>query len=160
MRRTALALALGLLLALAPAASARIDVQDGIAGIDLEDTAAEVIAQKGSPDADRIVPNEILGEQRKMRYGKTKVFYVGTDDAASVIGLVTKSRGQRTNRGVGVGSREADVVAGVRGVRCRTESGFRHCFKGRFRPGKRVTDFAISPGTGRVTRVVVAFVID
>ena len=119
-----------------------------------------MIAEKGAPDADRIVPNEILGEQRKMRYGKTKVFYAGTDDSATVIGVVTKSLGQRTNRGVGVGSREADVVAGVNRIRCRTESGFRHCFRGRFRAGHRVTDFAISGVTGRVTRVTVAFVID
>ena len=155
---TLAALALGLLFA--PHASANIDVQHGIARIELEDTAAAVIAQKGLPDADRIVQNEILGPQRKMRYGKTKVYFVGTDDSATVVGLVTKSLGQRTNTGVGVGSPEADVVAGVPRVRCRTESGFRHCFRGRFRPGRRVTDFAISGGTGRVIRVTVGFVID
>jgi hypothetical protein len=149
-----------LALLLASTASARIEVQEGIARIHLEDTAAAVIAQKGAPDADKIVQNEILGPQRKMRYGKTKVYFVGTDDAATVVGLVTKGLGQRTNRGVGVGSTEADVVAGVRRVKCRTDSGFRHCFRGRFRPGRRVTDFAISPGTGRVSRVTVAFVID
>ena len=44
------------------------------------------------------------------------------------------------------------------GVRCRTESGFRHCFVGRFLPGRRVTDFRIK--AGRVTSVDVGFVID
>jgi hypothetical protein len=151
--------ALAVALIVVPAASAKIHVQKSIAGIALERTAAAVIAKKGAPDADKIVPNEILGQQRKMRYGKTRVYFAGTDDSATVIGLVTKSRGQRTNTGVGVGSTEADVVAAVRRVRCKTEFGFRHCFRGRFEPGRRVTDFAISGG-GRVIRVTVGFVID
>jgi hypothetical protein len=46
----------------------------------------------------------------------------------------------------------------VAGVRCRTESGFRHCFVGRFLPGRRVTDFRIR--RGHVTSVQVAFVLD
>ena len=60
--------------------------------------------------------------------------------------------------GVGVGSSEGQVPAKVAGVRCRTESGFRHCFVGRFLPGKRVTDFRIR--RGRVTSVQVGFVLD
>ena len=58
-------------------------------------------------------------------------------------------------------SRLADELinrAKVRGVHCRTESGFRHCFVGRFLPGRRVTDFRIK--LGRVTSVQVGFVID
>jgi hypothetical protein len=46
----------------------------------------------------------------------------------------------------------------VPGVKCRTELGFGHCFLGRFEPGKRVTDFHLR--SGKVTRVVVGFVID
>ena len=63
--------ALAVALIVVPAASAKIHVQKSIAGIALERTAAAVIAKKGAPDADKIVPNEILGQQRKMRYGKT-----------------------------------------------------------------------------------------
>ncbi len=161
MRRSMITVAvLAVTLIVLPTASAKIRVQKGIAGIALERTAAAVIAKKGTPDADRIVPNEILGPQRKMRYGKTRVYFVGTDDSATVVGMYTKNRGQRTNTGVGVGSTEADVVDGVRRVRCKTESGFRHCFRGRFQPGRRVTDFAIRGGTGRVFSIAIGFVID
>jgi hypothetical protein len=54
----------------------------------------------------------------------------------------------------------ADVKDGVQGIHCRTESGSRHCFKGRFKPGERVTDFSISLPDHLVTRVTVAIVID
>jgi hypothetical protein len=73
-------------------------------------------------------------------------------------GLRTTSRLERTARGVGVGSTEAQVKAGVAGVRCRTESGFRRCFVGRFLPGRLVTDFDIR--NGRVSSVVVGYVLD
>jgi hypothetical protein len=52
------------------------------------------------------------------------------------------------------------VKSGVSGIRCRTEAGSRHCFKGRFRPGERVIDFSISLPGHLVTRVTVSFVID
>ena len=72
--------------------------------------------------------------------------------------VFTTRPGERTARGVGVGSTEGEVRAKVAGVRCRTESGFRHCFVGRFLPGRRITDFHIR--RGRVTSVEVGFVVD
>ena len=76
----------------------------------------------------------------------------------TVSGVSTTRRSERTARGVGVGSTEARVRARVAGVHCRSESGFRHCFVGRFLPGRRVTDFRIRGG--RVRSVTVGFVLD
>jgi hypothetical protein len=56
-------------------------------------------------------------------------------------------------------STESALRAAYPGARCRTEfGGFRHCWIGRFEPGRRVTDFRIS--TGLVRSILVGFVID
>jgi len=47
----------------------------------------------------------------------------------------------------------------INGITCRTEAGVRHCSKGSFLPGHRVTDFRIS-AAHRVKRVTVSFVVD
>ena len=153
----AIACLLGLL-ALAPLAESRIVVQRGIAGINLNMTRARVIQNKGQPDSQRIVSNEILGQVRIMRYGRTRVSFNGTRNDSRAISVDTRSRRQRTRSGVGVGSTENQVKNRIQGVQCRTESGTRHCFKGQFAAGERVTDFRIRQG--RVSRVTVAFVID
>jgi hypothetical protein len=150
---------MGALLLPASLAEARIVPQKGIQGINLNMTRARVIQEKGQPDSEKIVPNEILGRQRVMRYGKTRVAFSGVRNRSRVISIRTRDRRQRTRSGVGVGSTETAVENGVQGVRCRTEFGSRHCFKGQFRPGRRVTDFSLS-SAGRVTRVTVAIVID
>ena len=144
-------LAAGALLIPASLAEARIVPQKGIQGIFLNMTKARVIKEKGQPDSQRIVDNEILGRQRIMRYGRTRVAFTGTRNDSRAIGIDTRSRRQRTRSGVGIGSTEAAVRAGVGGIRCRTESGRRHCFKGRFEPGRRVTDFSLSSLTTRAT---------
>jgi hypothetical protein len=164
--RRALSLACALLIVataasvLAGAAGAKIVPQKKIAGIKLGMVRAAVVEKKGKPDSEQTVPHEILGEQRKMRYGKTKVFFAGTRANAGVIAVSTKAPRQRTNTGVGVGSTEREVKDGVNGVRCATEFGFRSCVKGRRLPGKRVTEFAISRSSGRVTSVLIGIVID
>ena len=50
------------------------------------------------------------------------------------------------------------VKAKVAGVKCESVSGARHCYLGKFLPGRRIPDFAIRGG--RVTAVVVGFVVD
>ena len=70
----------------------------------------------------------------------------------------TSGRGDRTVRGVGVGSTEAAVRTRVRGVRCETIAGTRSCHTGRFRVGEIVTDFLIRGGN--VRRVAVGRVLD
>ncbi len=72
----------------------------------------------------------------------------------AVTGLQTTSPKERTARGAHVGSTKAELVARVRGLKCETG----HCFRGSFTAGKRVTDFFLRQG--RVTRIVIGFVID
>ena len=141
-------------------AQARIVPQKGIMGLNLQMTRSAVVQKKGQPDADNVVANEILGHVRVTRYGKTKVTFNGTSNSSRVITVTTRDHRQRTRSGVGVGSTETAVKNGVQGVQCKTESGSRHCFKGSFVPGKRVTDFSLSTPGHRVTRVTVGIVID
>ena len=62
---------------------------------------------------------------------------------------------------VKVGTTEAELRDAYPGARCRTESSaFRHCWRGRFRPGRRVTGYRIGIDSGLVKNVLVAFVID
>ena len=93
-----------------------------------------------------------------MRYtfsGGVRVFFQG---ATNVTSVETTGLGDRTSKGVGVGSSEAAVKARVPGVKCETIVGFRSCHTGAFEAGKRVTDFRIAGG--KVDRVVVGIVVD
>jgi hypothetical protein len=145
---------------LATAAGANIVPQHSIAGVELRMVRAEVVERKGEPDRERIVPHEIVGEQRVMRYGKTKVAFSGKRARSEVITITTRSPHQRTNTGIGVGSTEFEVESSIKGVRCRTQFGVRHCFRGQFRPGERVTEFLISKADATVSGISVAIVID
>ena len=140
-------------------AEAAIEPQVGIAGIELEMTATEVIAAKGEPDRDRSLVNELVGPARIMKYGKTKVFFLGSDDSATVATLQTKNRAQRTAGGAGLGSTEERVKEALPRVRCK-DDGRLFCRLGRLRPGKTVTSFRFSNRTDRVSQVFVGFVLD
>ena len=149
-----LAAALVAVLASAGAAAAAIVPQRGIAGVRLEMTKAQVRAVLGAPAAVVHGSND-FGSFTIYRYPGLRVTFQGNRNVTAVF---TTRATERTAAGVGVGSTEAKVRAKVAGVRCRTESGFRHCFVGRFLPGKRVTDFRLE--RGHVTSVQVAFVLD
>jgi hypothetical protein len=141
-------------LAAAAPVDARILVQRGIAGVELRMTKAQVRSNLGRPTKIRSGRNE-FGRYVEFVYPRVTVSFQG---ASRATGLRTRSRLERTSRGIGVGSTEAEVKAKVAGVRCRTESGFRHCFLGRFLPGRVITDFHVR--RGRVRSVVVGFVLD
>jgi hypothetical protein len=151
---TLLALAL---LALPALAHSRIVVQQGMAGIRIGMTQAQVIAAKGQPDGRARPHSEILGRYTLYRYGNV---YVSLFTSGTVFDVRTSGRTERTASGVGVGSTETFLRMNLRGETCKTEFGYRHCWFGAFRPGRIVTDFSISRRTGRVTRVQVGRVID
>ena len=153
MRRTLILIAV-LALALAAPAWTAIVVQRGIAGLDLRMTKAQVRAKLGTPTKVKTGKNE-FGSFTQFVYPRVTVLF---QSGSRVTALRTFSRAERTAAGVGVGSREADVKSKVTGVKCETVSGARHCYVGKFLPGKRITDFSIRGG--KVASVVVGFVVD
>jgi hypothetical protein len=142
-------------LALPASASAFVQIDRGIAGARLSNTQAEVRAALGKPV--RVIRDRnIFGPTLTFRYrGGLSVFFQGRRNVSAVF---TTGRGDRTTRGVGVGSSEAAVRNRVPGVTCDTISGTRSCHTNEFLPGQRITDFRIR--NGRVNRVAVSFVID
>ena len=142
-------------LALPASASALIQIDRGIAGARLTNTQAEVRAALGKPV--RVIRGRnIFGPTLTFRYrGGISVFFQGR---RTVTAVFLTGRGDRTRRGVGVGSSERAVRNRVPGVTCDSVSGVRSCHTNEFLPGQRVTDFRIR--NGRVNRVAVSFVID
>jgi hypothetical protein len=127
--------------------------QQGMLGLRVGATVATVEKRLGRPDAFAFRPHPIIGRVRVWRYGRTRLTFDGTGTAARVIQFDTTSRRERLANGVGIGSTRAQVLAGVRGVRCTD-----HCWVGRFRAGRVVTDFALRGG--RVSAITVGRVID
>ena len=154
MRRLSLLLAVSFF-ALAPEAMGMIQIDRGIAGARLGATRDDVRAALGKPAKVAGGTNEFGRWVRYSYDGGLRVFFQGRTRVTSVqlTGL-----GDRTAKGVGVGSTEADVTANVPGVKCETFETIRSCHTSDLMPGKRVTDFLISDG--KVARVTVGIVID
>jgi hypothetical protein len=142
-------------LAAPAAASALIQVDRGIAGARLGSTRAEVRAALGAPRTARSGTNDFGAYSRWTYRGGITVLFQGRANVSSVS---TTGRGDRTARGVGVGSSERTVRRRVRGIRCETIVGSRSCHTGRFTAGEIITDFLLRGGT--VRRVTVGRVID
>jgi hypothetical protein len=153
-------LAVSLVLLAAPAtAAADIDLQKGIAGVNLGMTPDQAREVAGAPSKFATRNHPIIGRVREWRWGLTTATFDGTSADAKVISVSTTSKLQRTSADVGVGSKRATVRTKVPDVRCLVEFSYDHCFVGRYAVGRIVTDFAIG-STGRVVRVVVGRVID
>jgi hypothetical protein len=142
-------------LALPATAPALVQVDKGIAGARLGNTVAQVHAALGRPRRVANGSNDFGNFRQETYAGGIVVFYQG---ARTVTSVVTTGLGDRTAKGVGVGSTEADVRAKVPGVRCETTAGSRSCHTHTFRAGRRVTDFFIR--SGKVARVTVGIVVD
>jgi hypothetical protein len=157
MRSLALSLCAAVLgaLVVAPVASALIQVDRGIAGARLGNTKAQVHAALGRPAKKESGRNDFGPFLQETYRGGITVFYQG---ARRVTSVSTDGLGDRTAKGVGVGSTEAAVKAKVPGVTCETIVGSRSCHTHDFLPGRRVTDFLIR--RGRVLRVSIGIVID
>jgi hypothetical protein len=157
MRALVLSLSVAVLAALGlPAgASALIAVDHGIAGARIGNTVAQVHAALGKPLSRHTGRNDFSVFLQETYKGGIVVFYQG---AKRVSSITTTGLGDRTTRGVGVGSTEATVQAKVAHVHCETISGSRSCHTHDFTAGQRVTDFLIK--AGKVFRVSVGIVID
>ena len=160
-RYLALAVACLVTLVWVGAASALIVPQRSIARIELNMTRPEVKDKKGEPD--RIIHGmNDFGAYTQFIYrnsnGKLIATFQGNMGAT---GVRTNRETQKTAEGVHVGSPESALHDAYPHLHCRTESSaFRHCWTGRFRPGRRVTDYRIGIASGNVKNVTVAFVID
>lgn len=144
------------------AASARVQSlvpQQSLRGLKIGMLANQVRAVAGNPSSNKITNHPIMGKTRVMKFGRVQVTFRGTGKAATVVNLSTTSRDERTSGDVGVGSSERTLAAKLKGERCVTELGYRHCYLGNWKPGSVVTDFSISK-SGRVTRITLGLVID
>ncbi len=147
-------LVVGFALVAAQGANAIIIPQKGMAGVRLGMTQAKVRAVLGPPKTIFKGKNE-FGRFTNFNYARVQVSFQGNQ---RVTNLRTQHREEKTRGGVGFGTTERLLRARVRGLRCKTEYGFRHCWLGAFLAGRRVTNFMLSGG--RVSRIDIGFVID
>jgi hypothetical protein len=155
-RSLALAAAAVFTLASASTAEAVIQVQEGITGIRLGMSQAQVKAGLGDPGRTKTGHNDFGPFSQFLYRGGITITFQGN---TSVTAVAIAGHSDRTPSGVGVGSTEKQVKEGVRGVKCQTLAAVRDCHVGAFLPGRRVTDFILGPNR-RVTRVTIGFVID
>jgi hypothetical protein len=151
----AVALAAAAVLALPSQAGAYIQIDQGIAGARIGNTQAQVRTALGDPALVKTGSNDFGPFTQYFYEGGLRVFFQGNDQ---VTAITTLGRGDRTAKGVGIGSTEKAVKANVKGVKCETFDSIRSCHTGSGSPGERITDFFLRKG--RVYRVVVGIVID
>lgn len=138
----------------APSAEAVIQLDRAVSGARLGNSKSEVRTALGNPR--RVINRDgLFGPTTEFRYrgGLRVIFLSGRVTLAGTTG-----KGDRTNRGVGVGSSERAVRNRVPGVTCESFEQLRICSRGAEQPGERGTFFFLRQG--RVTRAEVAILID
>jgi len=154
-----LLIALAALAVLAPAADAKLVVQESLAGVKLGMKAAEVRDVLGEPKHVDYPKNDIQGTVKHMDYGLTDV-YLYRGEKGTVYTVTTTSRRQRTDKGIGVGSTESALRKAIPRAKCMSFGDFRDCTVGKQTAGQKVTAFVISPSTMKVKRITLGYVID
>jgi len=119
---TALALAVVVALTLAPSAGAVIRINRGISGISHGDTKKQVQRKLGRP-------SDVERERRETTwfYVRKQLVVTFKNRTGRVVFLNSDNPRERTASGDGIGSTEAEVVAGVPGIECDTDRGNRFC---------------------------------
>ena len=152
--RLTLAICVAAALALAAQAGANIVVQHGIAGVNLQMTKAQVRAALGRPRRVRTGTND-FGTFRELVYRRVTVtFQSGT----RVTAVRTTSPLEKTAAAWESARRRPRSRRASTTCSAVNEPGFKHCFVGKFLPGRTVTDFRLR--NGRVSSVTIGFVID
>ncbi|HEX8068173.1 MAG TPA: hypothetical protein VF520_16780 [Thermoleophilaceae bacterium] len=149
------ALAAAVLLAAPSQAAALIQVDQGIGGARIGNSQKEVKTALGDPDLVKTGSNDFGAFTQFYYAGGLRIFFQGDKEVTSA---TTVGTGDRTAKGIGVGSTEKSVKKKVPGVKCETSVGVRSCHTNEFEPGQRVTDFVLK--SGRVVRVTVGIVVD
>lgn len=150
-RAVAAVAAAGAVLGGVASAEGAIALQHGIGGVRLGQTEAKVRAVKGAPV--RVVTgSNDFGTYRRLLYRGLTVTLQG---GRRVTAVSTRSRAERTNRGAGVGSTTAQLLAAHPSVTCPDAL---HCVVGREEPGRTVSAFLLARGA--VRQVTIGYVID
>ena len=122
-------------------ASATIVPQNGMSGVALGMTKAQVRARLGGP---------IGTGGGRWYYARVWVGF----RAGRAVEIMTTRSTERTAGGLGVDSSESSLRASYPGLKCAAAIPFRRCRLGSGAPGARVTDFMI--GHGRVLQITIA----
>lgn len=146
--------AVAALLLIAPAAEGRIVIQKSIAGVEIGMTATQVRAELGAPRKVGYRPDPVQGSIKVYDYGLTDVF-LSRGPAGRVFHVTTKSRRQRTAKGIGVGSTRTAIRRAYAKATCVE----RICFIGDAGAGEAVTTFHLTMA-GRVHTVSLATLND
>lgn len=116
MTRLLLALTAAFVLALTATSQASIRINVGIDGVKIGQTQAQVRANLGKPTR-TVKGTDQISSFTEFRYTALKMV-VRFQDNTNVTNITTTGLGDRTSTGVGVGSTEAEVKKGVKGVKC------------------------------------------
>jgi hypothetical protein len=163
LKRSLLLSLLALLLSAAPA-SATIVPGKGMAGVELGDCQERAIEVLGPPDR-TFGSTDFAGFKSAYTYvrrGLRLEFRRGAGDCLELTSIRTTKGEERTQEGVGKGTKRRALRAKLKGEKCRTFKRPKRitiCWLGSMTPSKPLTEFRID-SKGRVNNVRVAIVID